>query len=321
MVANNIFTSFITDMKIISLCSNGIFPQYKTNLRQYHNIKQSAICFRSRDLLDLPEQDIFNKIKDSIKPENFLGQGTEAEVYKIKDTNYCVKIPYLAEDMYRFNYTKELSPIDKINHVVAKLGFGASIMKYFEGSIPKWYMNNNHERYVFQEQISEMPVKSYSSLLHQIADAIDNEMLFDFSPGNLIVDTKNKKLTAIDFYGISDNPRPLHPLTEMYSVLTCYGSLEKTGKKIFDKIVDAGLEEFKPNKIPCMDVALFDFLEICLKRVGDAYTSGGEKFKSTIMYSADILKKVKKAEITDKTLSPMLSEKLKEFKNLIAKIR
>ena len=205
--------------------------------------------------------------------------------------------------------------------MVAKLGFGASVMKYFEGIVPKWYVNNSRNRYNLQEKIADMPVRSYSELLHQIADAVDNEMIFDFSGGNLIVDTEKQKLTAIDFYGITDNPRPIRPLSEMYSVLTSYGSEEKTGKKIFDKIVDAGLEEFKPNKIPCMDVALFDFLELSLKRMGNAFTPDGEKLKSIIMYNGDLLKDLKKREITDKSISKLLEKQLKIFKSLLRKVQ
>ena len=283
--------------------------------------KYALPCFKGRDLLDLPEKDVFEKIDKSIKPENFLGQGTEAEVYRIKDTNYCVRIPYVTQGMYKQAFTKELTPIDKVNHIVAKLGFGASVMKYFEGVVPKWYMNNKHDRFNLQEKISEMPVKSYSKLLNQIANAIDSEMFFDFSGGNLIVDTENQKLTAIDFYGVTDNPKPIRPLSEMYSVLTCYGSEEKTGKKIFDKIVEAGLEEFKPNKIPCMDVSLFDFLELCLKRMGNAYTPDCEKLKSTIMYNCDVLKNLKKKEIVDKSAAKLLEQHLGNFKTLLQKIR
>ena len=293
-------------------------------------VKYNATAFKARDFLDLPEKAIIEKIKASVTPDNFLGQGTEAEVYRIKGTKYCVRIPYLAQDINRFNYSKELTPIDKINHVVAKLGFGASIMKYFDGIVPKWYINNSHNRYNLQEKIADMPVKSYSELLHQIADAVDNEMIFDFSGGNLIVNTEKQKLTAIDFCGITDNPRPIRPLSEMYNVLTSYGSEEKTGKKIFDKIVDAGLEEFKPNKIPCMDVELFDFIDLALKRNSDnnshkqgdmtEYINKFLDFKCSVAERLRELRKLKKQEIMDKSVSKKLEEAVKSFAQLIKKV-
>ena len=62
-----------------------------------HNIgiKQAYPVFKSCDLLDLSEKDIFEKIQQSVNYENFLGNGTEAEVYRIKGTDYCVRIPYV----------------------------------------------------------------------------------------------------------------------------------------------------------------------------------------------------------------------------------
>lgn len=292
--------------------------------------KHIKVAFKSRDFLDLSKKDIFEKIKDSLVPDNFLGHGIEANVYRIKNTNYCVRIPYKAQEIYKADYSKELTSVDKVNHVVAKLGFGAAIMEYFEGIVPKWYMNNDYNRFRLQEKISDMPVKSYSELLHQIAEAIDNEMFFDFSPGNLIVDIDKQKLTAIDFYTISENPRSISPMTEMYSVLTCYGAEKKTGKKIFDKITEAGLEEFKSNIIPCMDLELFDFIDLVLKRYGDNknYKQNNitnksyifNRLKNSLQECLTELKRIKKSEIIDKTLSPILTHKITEFKNLMKKI-
>lgn len=283
-------------------------------------LKCNNICFRSKNLLEMPKEDVFSRIKESVVPENFIGQGTFAEVYRIKDTDYCIRIPYLAQDNYLKDYSREITPIDKVNHVVAKLGFGVSIRKYFDGVVPKWFMNNSQSRYQLQKQIADMPIKSYSSLLHQIAEGLDNEMLFDIAPGNLIVDTKNKTLTAIDFMGISDNPRPVRPLMEMYSIITSYGSLSEIGKKIFEKVSDAALEEFKPGNIPCMDVALFDFTDLCLKRRDETCFKEDMAIIAEIKKLAEQLKKTKKAEILDKTKSVVLENNIKTMKNMLRQI-
>ena len=309
--------------------SNSYPVYFNNNLAK--SAKHNFMCFKSRSFLDLPESDIYKKIQEAVVPENFLGQGTEAEVYRIKDTGYCIRIPYLSNDISRFKYSKEITAADKVNHVVAKLGFGASILKFFDGVIPKWYKNDKIGRYKMQEKIADMSVKPYSELLHQIADAIDNEMFFDFTGGNLIVDTEKQKLTAIDFYRVTDNPRPLKPLSEMYQVLTCYGSEEKTGKKIFDKIIDAGLNEFKPDNIPCMDIELFDFNGLVLKRNSDnnsfgrgninKYINPINKLIDTIYENIKDLKQLKKKEITDKSVSKLLEEKLINCRRLLRCIK
>ena len=295
--------------------------QISENRSRSLQLKHDTVCFRGKDLLELTKDDVIKRVKESVRPENFLGQGTEAEVYKINDSNYCVRLPHFIDNLYESFYSKEVSPVDKVNHVKAKLGFGASIMEFFDGVIPKWYRDNKYNRYQLQSDIAGMPIKSYSELLHQIADALDNELFFDYSGGNLVVDIKSNKLTAIDFYGVCDNPRQAKPLTEMYSVLTCYGSKEETGKNIFDKIVTAGLEEFKPNKIPCMDISLFDFESLCLKRCRDNFTKNHNSVVQDIAIQERILKKLKKAEIIDKSLHELLEQNIMKFKQLISKVR
>jgi len=287
-----------------------------------------SVCFKGKDLLELSEDEVFKKIKESLNYENFLGQGTEAEVYRIKDTNYCVRIPHITQDMYTMDYSKELSPIDKVNHTKIKLGFGATVMPYFEGVIPKDYQNNEYQRFKLQEKIADMPIKSYTDLLHQIANGIDNEMFFDFSGGNLIINTEKNKLTAIDFYSITDDPRPIKPLTEMYSVLTAYGSKKDTGKKIYDKIVETGLEEFKPDKIPCMDVKLFDFADLASFHHSKCATDKNYAMdirdflvlKHNITETNKELKQVKKLEILNKISDSILNENILKLKSLMLKV-
>ena len=319
-------------MKILTVnFFNPKFQDYNkyNNLKLNPQLKYDTVCFRGSDLLDLSEQEVMKRIHESVNYKYFIGQGTEAEVYRIKDSNYCVRIPYISGEMYSANYSKNLTPIDKINHVRAKLGFGAAILDYFDGITPKEYKNNVYSRNIFQEKISQFPLKSYTELLHQIANAIDNEMIFDFSGGNLIVDLEKQKMTAIDFYNISDNPRPIKPLCEMYSVLTCYGANQKNGKQIFDKVISAGLEEFEQNKLPCMDIELFDFVDLVMARNKDTSFKTGNitkeinnflELRGKLSQAVKSLKDIKKREIIDKNCSPLLLESIKNMKKLLVKV-
>ena len=87
----------------------SFFPTYKypnNNLKNYTGF--NTLSFKGVDLMSLPEADVLEKVRNSVLPENFLGAGTEAEVYRIKDTNYCVRIPYLSQDIYLSDFTKKL---------------------------------------------------------------------------------------------------------------------------------------------------------------------------------------------------------------------
>lgn len=283
-------------------------------------VRCNNFSFRGHDLLDLPEKEVLKKIDESLIPENFLGQGTEAEVYRIKDTNYCVRIPYKANYMYASCYSKEISNADKVNHIVAKLGFGASIMKYFEGETPKRYMSSELYRHQFQEKIAKMPIESYSDLLHQIANGIDNELFFDFSGGNLIVNIEKNKFTVIDFGEIPENPRSVKPLTEMFSVLTCYGTKTGTAKEIAQKVLMSGLEEFRPGNIPCMDVELFDFIDLFKKCGCYHFSIQNFRYIEELKPQINALKKLKKAEVVDRTICDTLEKQLLSIKRIIKKL-
>ena len=291
----------------------------------YPKLKSDSVCFRGQNFLELPPKEVYKKVIESITPENFVGQGTEAEVYRIKDTEFCVKISYEALSSYsknmdlnrRLYFNKNISSNEAVNHTVAELGLNTKIMKFFEGKIPKDYFGNKENRYLLQSEIAQMPVKSYTDFLHQIANGVDNQMLFDNSLGNLIVNTKENKLTAIDFFPMTENPREVRPLNEMYSLLTANGAEQETGKKIFDNIMNAGLEEFEPNIIPCMDIELFDFVELCKKRIEDTKVQNSERIMQKISQQIQFIKGLKKAEHMESLFSTFIKEKIDIVRDLI----
>ena len=324
MLAKKYFFEFTINMKVNPI-NYGIYsiPRRKNtnNSPERYNLelRREVVSFGSKDLLELPDESVLQQIRGSINYKNFVGQGTEAVVYRVKDTDYCVRIPYEFRDadVYK-KYSRVLTPADKVNHAVAKLELGTTLMKYFEGTTPKAYYNCEKARYKFQERIAEMPLKSFSDLLHQIAGAIDNEMRYDFSAGNLIVDFNKNKLTAIDFIGIGENPRPVRPLIEMYSVLTSFGAETRTDRKLFEKVFCTGVEEFKAKRIPCMDVELFDFDDICEKRLTRSQQNKDKSFViDDIKNVVCDLKNIKRKEIIDKSLSPVLEMKILNLKNLV----
>ena len=85
-----------------------------------------------------------------------------------------------------------MSPTDRINHVVARADNGSVIMKRIEGVPLKWENN--------PKEIYDLPDKAYKHLLSQITRANKLSMIFDSSPSNIIYDSKNRILTAVDFY-------------------------------------------------------------------------------------------------------------------------
>lgn len=218
-----------------------------------------------RNLLDLSEKTIFSRIDKSIKNKsNFLGQGCEGKVYKIEDSEYCVKIPsnklFSKKINYKSDFTKEVSEQDRINHIVARLGDGTVIMRKIEGT-PVWSKNMSEKsaREV-SETVANLPVASYQNFLRQISHAHNNGMMFDPFNHNVIVDKNNKTIIAIDFIDNSGLAfEELNPLQLMYLTSTNKYTTSEHKARIAKNILSAALEEFKPSQKPCLDVSQFDF--------------------------------------------------------------
>ena len=297
-----------------------IRPDYNSYYT-FNNSKPSYIpSFQGGDFLSLSESEIIKRVKESIKTDNLIGHGTEAKVYKIENTDYCVRLPYESSVISNFKFSKELSPEDRINHVRAKLGIHESILPFFEGEIINKYLPSNLKRQKLQEYVANMPVRSYTNLLHYIAKAANEKMLFDYRGNNLIIDLKKNQFTAIDFNKMrSDFPRSVRPLTEIYMALTGFKTQEDIKQKIFKKIMLAGLDEFNPKNIPCMSLSLFDFDELIKTHFNLADNSCENKYKH-ILNAFKELKQAKRIELTRKNDANLLNLKLQKVKNILKKL-
>jgi hypothetical protein len=204
------------------------------------------VCFgKSSSFLSKSKEKIFDQIDEAVEnSENFLGAGSEAEVYKIPNTDYCVRLPYGTKDpIYKLQYSKDISIKEKINHAVAKLGGGASIMKYIPGFT---YCSSEAPMEKVAEMIDEMPQQAFDKLLHQVNYASEHGMYFDTGYRNIIIDPIKKEMTAIDF-GSSISPDLLNGI---YCALTPHATNMEHRKICGMKVITAGLNELKPKVKP-----------------------------------------------------------------------
>lgn len=181
--------------------------------------------------------------------------GDEGSVYSIKDSNYCVKIPHpnLTPVNYKKSFSLNITEKDKINHIKAHLGDGAVIMKKIDGAT----VLNQPE---IAGELSHFPVSSFNKFLKQITHANNNGMLFDGINQNVIINPKNKSITAIDFINANGlYYSDLLPLRMMYGSLVNKEVKPENQKLIKNKIILAAVEKFKPGNKPCLDTSEFDF--------------------------------------------------------------
>ena len=244
----------------------GITPYYFQNYK-YNNqnknrlqykavLNKDTVSFGSKNILSYSRSKMNELINNSIIQKNFIGAGTEGEVYIIPQTGFCIKIPYNVKHVFE-KFTTSVSPKDKVNHTVAIFDNGARIMNYIEGRslmyrrppILRFSSENKNVDRFLEKFFSGYPDIQLHKFLKQLAQAKEKNMYFDFSPGNIIYNPENNTLTAIDFFEKNANYDEIHP----YSIL----SRAFLGIKTYMKTPEA-VEQNKQLGIKFIKVALND---------------------------------------------------------------
>lgn len=197
----------------------------------------------TKDLMELPAKRILLECKKAIKDNIILGEGKEARVYKIQAyPQYCIRCEKSSNfDINQFKLSKRLSSYDKLNHVVAKLDEGTSLMKYIPG-VPLKIMDTdtadgikvkNTIKGLVANNFSESPFKK---IIAQVEDAKAKGIDFDRRGENLHVDPLSQEMVCFDF-----SPRyhdtAYNPISYIYSAL----DVDKTeyAPKVFGKLCKA----------------------------------------------------------------------------------
>ena len=190
--------------------------------------------FTSAKLIHKCSKTITKEVLKSKNKNNKIGYGAEGIVYKIPDSNYCVKFFRKIKAKISEKWTHEISEKEKINHILAKFGEKIKIMKYLPGKSLEWGIPN---------EVYDLPQSSYKNLLKQITNANNCGMYFDHLPANIIYNPQKKSLTAIDFYeGSSDDLRCFEPYTQVFECLKTKN--KSNNAKLGNKLLNIALNEF-----------------------------------------------------------------------------
>ena len=268
----------------------GITPKYNNLHKQKNNVSAAntaiSVAFCGKPL----QQDIFFKTlkqlhtrSDLLKIADFIGVGEEGSVYKIKNKDFCIKVP---TQMLQFGtWTRHILPTHRANHAFAISCNGATAMKYIHGCpITKK-----------PAEIYSLPNASYRNLLKQIDKATKTGLYFDNYSGNVIFDKETNSLTAIDF--LTPSAIRIHEterLTTLFSdVFKAMANREKTpisheqNRKLAGKLLSVLLEEIqckKPAfKIDSLDISImFDFFEATQTKLPKKYNKLVKTIKSIV---------------------------------------
>lgn len=311
---------------MIAPINNIIFHRYvKQQNQQQNNISvktplmHDTVSFGHKDLLTETENTIHERLQNSFNTKNLIGEGGEATVYKIDDTEYCLRLVHEDEMKIPRRINFAISEQDKINHVVAKLGSnGSSIMKFIEGT-PVWAYNMTlKEKQQIAEEITKIPVESFHKLIKQISHAYNHNMMFDCNWSNVIVNPKTKTLTAIDFNKMS-SPELLNLLNYTYTSLTHADTSLAQKKTYAGKLFLAGLKEFEPKTKPCLNPADFDFNRF-VHKLYDQKVLDNENYRKILTDLFSRICDLKYQEIQNPNNISELNGKLKIAKSLIKQL-
>jgi len=286
----------------INFYNNTSLPLSGNQREKYPSLKTLAydtISFTSTEFLKQGSKKITEQVINSIYPKNKIGLGSEGVVYKIADTNYCVKIFY--SNKYTLNYNfgnwkTNISKKDKVNHIVAKAQNDAVIMNYIEGESLPWNT---------PEEVFNLPQKSFVNLFRQISEAFNYGLSFDPSSSNIIYNPKTKKLTAIDFYKTSEDDSSSYPyaiISRLYSTLKAhdYSETDKANnRKLGGKFINILINELTTDKKPEFNITETDIKRLFAKI----------KFSQEMNYP-------KQLNFLEKSVEKMFSAKQKNEKNI-----
>ena len=270
----------------------------------YNTNPTQNISFTGRKipLLDLPKDEVLKLVKQSISPKNGIGIGGEADVYAIPNTDYCVRVIGQNGDSRHFatrfkdyttEFSKDLTPQEEVNHVVIRLGNGASIMKRIVGEPVYSFFRTQEEQLSAAKEVANFPVEAFSNLLRQMSKAGNAGVGFDPHAANVIADFENKTLTAIDFQEYRCRTL-IKPLESMLNGLRTVDD-DEINLTLLKKVLKAGLEEFKPGVKPCFDVERFNFVRIlanCCNEPEDTRFYSLAHFKSLELKGRDVADKL-----------------------------
>lgn len=249
-------------MRILSIQSNTTTinpykPQFCAVKFKPTLNKDTFLRNESQDFLSLPTKDIFNTIRKSINnSQNKLGRGGEAEVWKLGNTGYCIRIPIDFIGKLTGFSNQNLTKNDKVNHVVAKLNGNITIMPVIEGFT---FCSDNITNTEVTKMIENMPVNSYKDLINSIYQAeTSTDMVFDSGWKNIIINPRNNTMTAIDFYKANHCDEFTNQiLSSVYSSLANHPATTLKQKQICaGKLMLASVQLIKDKKIKLKTLGL-----------------------------------------------------------------
>lgn len=309
------------DFQTYNVNKSSYLKNSQVPMRSFSKMQIDTVSFgNNKDFIHLPVNDIIERVDQSIKPENFLGKGGEASVYRINDTDYCIRIPLEAPDDYKKGFISELTAFEQVNHGVVKLGENTIIMKRLEGYSMFPRKETGVTRAMVHSMIDDMPVSAYRNVIKQIAEAYEKGAYFDSSGANVIVNPVKKTMTVIDFTACEDCASP-RILKSLFTTLGMNDGIltQAQQKDRANKILSSVIDDFLPGHKPLMRVADYSFSEFIYAVKNQGLIS--KAYSDVFIKFLNELKELKYMTMRGvRNIEPQMEFKVKQIKSLIKQL-
>ena len=147
-------------------------------------------------------------------------------------------------------------------------------------------------------------------------------MMFDCNYANLIVNPRNKTITAIDFYDMTEGAtieEVSNPLNHIYSGVTHKYTTTEQKKDAANKVLRASLEDLKPDYNSGFDIRNLDFYKF-IYRLYDERIIENYKFTKLLVNLFLEMEELKLHELHGEDVKSLLNGKIKVAKCLITQL-
>lgn len=216
----------------------------------------------TKDLMELPAKRILLECKKALLDNIILGEGKEAIVYKLQDyPQYCIRCEKRSNfDINQLKLSKKLDTYDRLNHVVARLDKGTSLMKYIPGVPLKIMATDTADGIKVKNTIKGLVANNFSEhpfkkVIAQVEEAKSKGIDFDRRGENLHVDPLNQEMICFDF-SPKYHDTGYNPISYIYSAL----DVDKTeyAPKVFGKLCKAYAQRLLETPIKKLN---FEYLD------------------------------------------------------------
>lgn len=303
---NSILNAKATGFDILRLGESRYYP----GSNALAPLKQDLAEFASKkDFFAFCESLQRELLSKTISKENFIAKGAQGKVYRVPGTNCAVKVPLDCVSIPIKPISKNISPQEKTNYVIAKIGENVDIIKFIDGKNVHQLVKRGIP---VSKTVLNMPHEAYTNYIEKLMDAAKVNMFHDFGGANTLLNEKYRFMVPIDFH--SSLTRKANPVEDLYFQFGNYMKNAREENTLLAKSALAFVDMIRTNKI---NSALMSKTEVSLSKVESCFMPQDRAFFYEVESKLKKIAGLKRLESISPDVSKSLEEEILKFNDYI----